>query len=174
VWVKHENHTAAGAFSASQVRGVIGATATTGSRSASPRACTPGGHHRRAARQLHRDSFRAGRLVEAPVSTLIADGMACRIADQEALEVLRREADEVVAVTDDEVAHAMRVLFHDSHNVAQGAGAAALAAAMRQRERWKGRPVGLALTGGNVDTALFATVLAGRRPCPTAASAQPA
>lgn len=120
------------------------------------------------------DSFRAGRVVQAPVSTLIADGMACRIADEEALEVVLREADDVVTVTDDEVAQAMRVLFHDTHNVAEGAGAAALAAALQQRERYRGRPVGVALTGGNVDTALFASVLAGRRPCPTTASAQPA
>lgn len=107
------------------------------------------------------DSFRAGRVVEAPVSTELADGMACRIADDEALQVVLREAEEIVAVTDDEVAAAMRILFADTHNVAEGAGAAALAAAMQQRERWTGRSVGVALTGGNVDTALFARVLAG-------------
>jgi threonine dehydratase len=106
------------------------------------------------------DSFRAGRVVESPVSTELADGMACRIADHEALQVVLREAEEIVAVTDDEVAAAMRALFADTHNVAEGAGAAALAAAMQQRERWSGRSVGLALTGGNVDTAVFARVLA--------------
>lgn len=106
------------------------------------------------------DSFRAGRVVEAPVSTELADGMACRIADDEALQVVLREAEEIVAVTDDEVAAAMRVLFADTHNVAEGAGAAALAAAMQQRARWSGRSVGVALTGGNVDTAVFARVLA--------------
>jgi len=108
------------------------------------------------------ESFRARRVVEAPVSTLLADGMACRLADQEALQVVLQEADDVVAVTDEEVAEAMRVLFHDTHNVAEGAGAAALAAAMQQRDRWQGRRVGVPLTGGNVDTPLFARVLAGR------------
>jgi threonine dehydratase len=105
------------------------------------------------------DSFRAGRVVEAPVSTRLADGMACRIADEEALEILLREAEDVVAVTDEEVAQAMRALFADTHNVAEGAGAAGLAAAAQQRERWRGRTVGVALTGGNVDTEVFARVL---------------
>jgi threonine dehydratase len=105
------------------------------------------------------DSFRARRIVEAPVTTQLADGMACRIADQEALEVLLRETEDVVSVTDGEVAQAMRALFADTHNVAEGAGAAGLAAAMQQRERWQGRAVGVALTGGNVDSAVFARVL---------------
>lgn len=105
------------------------------------------------------DSFRAGRVVEAPVATVLADGMACRIADQEALEVLLREADDIVAVTDDEVARAMRILFADTHNVAEGAGAAGLAAAIQQRGRTGGQPVGCVLTGGNVDTEVFARVL---------------
>jgi threonine dehydratase len=105
------------------------------------------------------DSFRARRVVEAPVTTQLADGMACRIADQEALEVVLRQAEDVVSVTDDEVAQAMRALFADTHNVAEGAGAAGLAAAMQQRERWQGRCVGVALTGGNVDSEVFSRVL---------------
>lgn len=108
------------------------------------------------------DSFRAGRVVEAPVTTVLADGMACRVADPEALEMVLREAEDIVAVTDDEVASAMRILFADTHNVAEGAGAAALAAAIQQRSRTAGKAVGVALTGGNVDSAMFARVLAGR------------
>ena len=105
------------------------------------------------------DSFRAGRVVEAPVSTQLADGMACRIADEEALEIVRREADDIIAVSDQEVAEAMRILFSDTHNVAEGAGAAGLAALIRDRARCGGRSAGFALTGGNVDSALFARVL---------------
>ncbi|MGZ5195239.1 MAG: threonine dehydratase [Ramlibacter sp.] len=105
------------------------------------------------------DSFRARRIVEAPVTTQLADGMACRIADEEALQVVLREAEDIVAVTDEEVAQAMRVLFSDTHNVAEGAGAAGLAAAMQQSARWQGRSVGVALTGGNVDSGVFAKVL---------------
>ncbi|WP_093165731.1 threonine dehydratase [Variovorax sp. YR216] len=106
------------------------------------------------------DSFRSGRVVESPVTTRLADGMACRIAEDEALQVVLREAEDVVAVTDDEVGEAMRVLFVDTHNVAEGAGAAALAAAMQQREALRGRSVGVALTGANVDSDVFARVLA--------------
>ncbi len=105
------------------------------------------------------DSFRAGRALESPVSTRLADGMACRTPVPEALEVLRREADDVIAVSDEEVAQAMRVLFTDTHNVAEGAGAAALAALLQQSSRWRGKRVGIALTGGNVDAAVFAEVL---------------
>lgn len=107
------------------------------------------------------DSFRAGRVVEAPVTTALADGMACRIADPEALETVLREAEDIVAVTDAQVAEAMRILFADTHNVAEGAGAAGLAAAMHDRARHGGRAVGFALTGGNVDTAVFSAVLSG-------------
>lgn len=106
------------------------------------------------------ESFRARRVVEAPVTTQLADGMACRVADEEALAIVLREADDVVAVTDDEVAAAMRILFADTHNVAEGAGAAGLAAAISQAGRTGGQPVGFALTGGNVDTEVFARVLA--------------
>ena len=105
------------------------------------------------------DSFRAGRVLPAPVTAVLADGMACRIADDEALQVVLRHAEDIVAVTDNEVAQAMRVLFADTHNVAEGAGAAALAAAMQQRDRWQARSVGIALTGGNVDSEVFARVL---------------
>jgi threonine dehydratase len=110
----------------------------------------------------YRLSFEAGRPIEAPVSTQLADGMACRVPEPDALSIIRREVDEIVAVDDDEVGSAMRALFADTHNVAEGAGAAALAALLQQRERWAGRRVGLALSGGNVDSAQFAQVLAPR------------
>ena len=107
------------------------------------------------------ESFRAGRAIEAPVTTLLADGMACRVPDEQALAIIRHEVDDVIAVTDAQVADAMRALFADTHNVAEGAGAAALAGALLQRQRWQGKRIGVALTGGNVDTAVFARVLAG-------------
>lgn len=106
------------------------------------------------------DSLAAGRVVEAPVSTELADGMACRVADPAALDILLPHIDHVVKVSDDEVAQAMRWLFTDTHNVAEGAGAAAFAAAWQEREQLKGQPVGVALSGGNVDADTFARVLA--------------
>jgi threonine dehydratase len=108
------------------------------------------------------DSFRARRVVEAPVTTQLADGMACRVADEEALEIVLREAEDIVTVTDAEVGDAMRILFSDTHNVAEGAGAAGLAAAIKGRERWPGATAGFALTGGNVDSDVFARVLSHR------------
>ena len=106
------------------------------------------------------DSFRAHRAMDAPVFTELADGMACRSPEPAALEILWREADDIVAVRDSEVAQAMRILFADTHNVAEGAGAAALAAAIQQRGRLQGQTVGVTLCGGNVDSAVFARVLA--------------
>ena len=105
------------------------------------------------------DSLAAGHVVEAPVTTLLADGMACRVADAEALAILQGEIDHIVQVTDLEVAQAMRDIFACTHNVAEGAGAAAFAAAMQEREQLKGQTVGLALSGGNVDSAMLADVL---------------
>jgi len=107
------------------------------------------------------DSFRAGRVIEAPVTTQLADGMACRVPDGEALDLIRREVADVVAVSDDEVAAAMRLLYTATHNVAEGAGAASLAAVMQQRARLQGQRVGVTLCGGNVDRDVFARVLAG-------------
>jgi len=107
------------------------------------------------------DSFKAGKVVEAPVATVLADGMACRVADAQALEIVLKEAEDIVTVTDSQVAEAMRILFADTHNVAEGAGAAALAAVIRHKDKLQGRSVGIALTGGNVDSDMFAKVLAG-------------
>ena len=109
------------------------------------------------------DSIAAGRVVEAPVTTLLADGMACRVADQAALDILRPHLDHVVQVSDDEVAAAMRAIFTDTHNVAEGAGAAAFAAALQEKNQLAGQNVGLALTGGNVDAPVFAEVLTAAR-----------
>ncbi len=107
------------------------------------------------------DSFAAGKVVEAPVSTQLADGMACRVADAEALEILMGEIDHLVQVTDAEVAQAMRDIFACTHNVAEGAGAASFAAAMQERESLQGKTVGITLCGGNVDSKVFAGVLRG-------------
>ena len=105
------------------------------------------------------DSLAAGRVVEAPVGTRIADGMAVRRADPAALALLAAGLDHVVQVDDDEVAAAMRAIYTDTHNLAEGAGAAALAAALQERASLRGQRVGLALTGANVDAPVFAGVL---------------
>ena len=106
------------------------------------------------------DSLAAGRVVAAPVTTQLADGMACRMADAAALAVLLPHLERIVQVTDKEVAQARRDLYADTHNVAEGAGAASFAAAMQERASLRGQVVGTTLCGGNVDSAVLAGVLA--------------
>ncbi|OON62239.1 hypothetical protein B0920_01795 [Massilia sp. KIM] len=108
-------------------------------------------------------SYQAGRAIDAPVSTVLADGMACRTPDPVSLELVRRHADDVIAVSDDEVAQAMRLMYACTHNLAEGAGAAALAGALQLKREGRLGGVdrlGLPLTGANVDAALFSAVLA--------------
>lgn len=107
-------------------------------------------------------SFTAREIREAPVTTTLADGMACRTPQPEALEVIWRGVDRIVEVSDSEVAEAIRILFTSTHNAAEGAGAAALAAARQERSRLAGRRTAVVLSGGNIDRALFADVLANR------------
>ena len=107
------------------------------------------------------DSMAAGRVIEAPATTVLADGMACRIPDQAALDVLLPHIDHIVKVTDLDIAQAMRDIYTDTHNVAEGAGAASFAAAMQERATLAGKVVGTTLCGGNVDAGVFAEVLLG-------------
>ncbi len=104
-------------------------------------------------------SFAAGNVVPHAASTELADGLACRLPDAEALRLLRRGLERIVMVDDGQVAAAMRTLFECTHNVAEGAGAAAYAAASAERARLRGQRVAVWLTGGNVDRAQFARVL---------------
>ena len=107
-------------------------------------------------------SFAARRVIEAPVSTLLGDGMACRKPDPDALDLLVANLERIVEVTDAELAAAMRAIFAMTHNAAEGAGAAAFAAAWRERDTLAGKRVGITISGGNVDSDLFADVLAGK------------
>jgi threonine dehydratase len=106
-------------------------------------------------------SFDAHHAIEHESSTRIADGMACRTPHPEALPFILRGVDRIVRVTDDEVEAAMRALFADTHTVAEGAGAAPLAALLRDRDSLRGQRVAIVISGGNVDTGVYARVLAG-------------
>jgi len=106
-------------------------------------------------------SFAAGEPIAAAVGDTLADGMACRVPDAEALRIMRRGAARIVTVEEEEIAAAMRHLFSDTHNAAEGAGAAALAALLQERQRMQARRVALILSGGNVDRDVYARVLAG-------------
>ncbi len=99
--------------------------------------------------------------VSAPAHTRIADGMACRTTVASALEALIQGLSRVVLVTDDEVEAAMRHLFSDTHNAAEGAGAAATAAALQEQGQGQlAGEIAVILCGGNVDRTQFAQVLA--------------
>jgi threonine dehydratase len=111
-------------------------------------------------------SVEAGRLIETPTARTFADGMAVRVPVQAAFDIYRTGADRIVAVSDDEVARAIRAYYTDTHNLAEGAGAAPLAALMQEREKMEGRTVGVILCGGNIDADWMAEILAGRTPKP--------
>lgn len=106
-------------------------------------------------------SIAAGHVVATDSADTIADGMACRVPIQGAVEIIRQGAARIVTVDDAEIRAAMRHYFTDTHNVAEGAGAAPLAGLLQERERMQGKRVALILSGGNVDGATFAAVLAG-------------
>jgi threonine dehydratase len=105
-------------------------------------------------------SFAQGQPVSTNSADTLADGLACRIPADEAVAVINRYAERIVTVSETEIRAAMRHFFTDTHNVAEGAGAAALAALLGERERAAGQTVGLVLSGGNVDRVLFQAVLA--------------
>ena len=107
-------------------------------------------------------SFEQKECVEALTTTKLADGLACRKPDPTALEVLLANVDHVVTVSETQVGEAMRMFFTDTHNVVEGAGAAARAGALKEKDVLKGKKAGVVATGGNVDHDVFARVLQGK------------
>ena len=105
-------------------------------------------------------SFAAGKPVSTNSADTMAGGLAVRVPDPEALDIIRRGAARIVTVSEAEMRRAMRILFSDTHNVAEGAGAAPLAAALQERSRLAGKRVAVIQSGGNIDRTLFAEVLA--------------
>ncbi len=105
-------------------------------------------------------SFEAGRPVSTETAETLADGVACRVPVDAAVATINGGAARVVAVPESAIRAAMRHYFTDTHNVAEGAGAAPLAALLAERDRMAGRRVGLVLSGGNVDRAVYAAILA--------------
>jgi len=106
-------------------------------------------------------SVAAGRVVTTASANTLADGLACRVPDAEAIDRIRAGAERIVQVSDAEITAAIRAYWSDTHNLAEGAGAAPLAALLQERERLQGRRVGLILSGANLDLAAAAGLLAG-------------
>src|SRR6202047_4762684 len=100
-------------------------------------------------------SFAAGTVVRTNSSNTLADGLATRVPDADALAIIRKGASRIVQVSDDEIAAAIRAYWTDTHTLAEGAGAAALAAALQDKAKLRGKRVGLILSGGNIDFDLF-------------------
>lgn len=109
-------------------------------------------------------SFESGRMIETDSARTFADGVAVRVPVAEAFEIYSAGAERVVAVSDDEVAAAVRAFYTCTHNVAEGAGATPLAALLQEREQMRGKKVGVILCGGNIDASLLATILSGETP----------
>jgi threonine dehydratase len=109
-------------------------------------------------------SFEAGRPIPTNSARTFADGVACRDPVPEALDIVRKVAARIVRVSEDEIAEAIRLYYTTTHNLAEGAGAASLAALMKDMPRHAGKRVGLVLTGGNIDMPVLATILRGTTP----------
>ena len=105
-------------------------------------------------------SFAARKVVATNSADTMADGMAVRGPDQEALDIILKGADRIVQVSDAEVTAAMRAYYEDTHQLTEGAGAASLAALLQERHKLQGKRVGLILSGGNIDRALYLRALA--------------
>jgi len=108
-------------------------------------------------------SVAAGRIAPTASALTFADGMAVRVPDATALDVIRRGADRIVEVSDNEIAETVRVIYSTTHNCAEGAGAAALAGLIKERERLHG-PAAVILSGQNIDRTWMQTILAGGTP----------
>jgi threonine dehydratase len=106
-------------------------------------------------------SFKQHAVIEAPARTQIADGLACRTPNVLAMKVISENVARIVEVSDAEIAAAMLALYEDTHNLAEGAGAAGMAGAMKEMSVHRGKRIGFVLTGGNVDASMYAKVLAG-------------
>ena len=112
----------------------------------------------------YRLSFEAGSPVATETADTFVDGVSCRVPDAVAVEIICRGAARVIEVPDEATADAMRILHRTTHNTAEPAGAIALAGAISERQRVAGRRVGVVITGGNVDAAVLALILAGHSP----------
>jgi threonine dehydratase len=109
-------------------------------------------------------SFEAGKPVPTNSAQTFADGMATRDPRQEALTIIKSGAARVLQLSEDDIAEAVRAYFQDTHNVAEGAGAAPLAGLMQERARMRGKRVAVILSGGNIDGSVYQQILTGETP----------
>src|SRR5438067_726762 len=113
----------------------------------------------------YRRSFTGGRILATNSALTLAVGVAVRVPGATAFDIIRNGVERIVSVTEDEIAAAIRIIYSATHNCAEGAGAAALAALVKERGPLQGRRAGVILTGQNIDRAWMQMVLAGGTPC---------
>ena len=106
-------------------------------------------------------SFEAGKPVPTNSANTFADGVACRVPDAGAVDIINKGASRIVTVSEDEIKDAMRAYYTDTHNLAEGAGAAPLAALLQEKDRMAGKKAAVVLSGGNIDTDMYSAILAG-------------
>ena len=104
-------------------------------------------------------SWQTGRWIEEASARTWAEGVATRVPAEMTLEIMRTHMDDVILVSEDEMREAAALLLRHTHNLAEGAGAATLAAALQQRSRFVGQKVGAILSGGNLDLAQLPSIL---------------
>lgn len=109
-------------------------------------------------------SFAAGKVVTTESAATFVDGVACRAPDPTAIDVINAGAARILQVTEDSCADAVRLLLSTTHNLAEPAGAIALAGLMSERPAMRGRRVAVIQSGGNMDTPLLTQILAGHTP----------
>jgi threonine dehydratase len=109
-------------------------------------------------------SFAAGKPIPTNSAQTFADGLATRDPQQEALTIIKRGAARVLQLTEDDIAEAVRAHFQDTHNLAEGGGAASLAGLMQERARMSSKRVAVILSGGNIDASVYRRILAGETP----------
>jgi len=105
-------------------------------------------------------SFSAGKPISTNSADTLADGLACRVPNAEALAVILKGAERIITVSEEEIRAAIRHLYTDTHNLAEGAGAAALAGLLQEKQQMAGKRVAVIQSGGNIDRELFLRILA--------------
>ena len=109
-------------------------------------------------------SFAAGKPVTYPSANTFADGLATREPNAQAIATICRGVSRWVQVSEDEIAEAMRIYFDDTHQIAEGAAAAPLAALLQDAPRMKNKHVAVVLSGGNIERTRYLQVLNGETP----------
>ena len=107
----------------------------------------------------YEQSYKSGKIIPTKTTDTFADGLAVGTPHEEAFAIIQNGAEDVVSVSEKEIADAIRLYFSTTHNVAEGAGAAPLAAAIKHKAQNKGKKCGVILSGGNINKDIYTNIL---------------